>query len=50
METTGELTHWAPVQYLYLLMHLFLAEALNMPASKIRVINPAGVGGGFTSH
>lgn len=47
---TGKLTHWASTQIPYFLC-LGLSEALNIPASKVRVINAeAGCGGGFGSR
>ena len=45
----GKLTHWTPTQQV-LYTQLDIADALDMPASKIRVINPEGIGGGFGSR
>ncbi|MBI4186512.1 MAG: molybdopterin-dependent oxidoreductase [Chloroflexi bacterium] len=44
---TGKLTHWSPAQSI-LFTRLDIAEALGIPASRVRVITPA-IGGGFGS-
>ena len=43
---SGKLTHWTPTQYVFF-TRLSLADALKMPASKVRIINPEAIGGGF---
>ncbi len=43
-----KLTHWTPTQSVFM-TRLDLAEALNMPASRIRVIVPEAIGAGFGS-
>ena len=45
---SGKLTHWTPTQQL-LYTRLDIAGALKMPASKVRVITPDAIGGGFGS-
>ncbi|MBI4186095.1 MAG: molybdopterin-dependent oxidoreductase, partial [Chloroflexi bacterium] len=44
----GKLTHWTTAQSIFW-TRLSLAEALDMPASRIRVITPEAIGGGFGS-
>ncbi|MBI4187266.1 MAG: xanthine dehydrogenase family protein molybdopterin-binding subunit [Chloroflexi bacterium] len=43
---TGKLTHWTRTQYVFY-TRLSIAGALNMPASKVRVIAPPAIGGAF---
>ena len=43
---TEKLTHWTSSQYIYN-TRLSISGALDMLASKVRIINPEAIGGGF---
>ncbi|MBI4187259.1 MAG: xanthine dehydrogenase family protein molybdopterin-binding subunit [Chloroflexi bacterium] len=45
---TGKLTHWTPAQSI-LYTRMAMAEALNMPLNKVRIVAPPAIGGGFGS-